>query len=113
MWQSAGICRVEQTLKNALDRVELWRNQLARSSLNRYVLDLAPQQIILSSLDAEQHLRMYAETSNLLDIAAIILKSALFRTESRGGHYRLDYPAKDANWSVHTILKNEELTTSN
>ena len=113
MWQSAGICRDKESMENALAKVEQWRNQLAGYSLNQYVFDLASQQVTLSSSNVEQHLRLYAETFNLLDIAAIILKSALFRTESRGGHYRLDYPAKDANWSVHTILKNEELTTSN
>ena len=113
MWQSAGICRVKETMENALSQVQLWRNQLAQSSSNQSVLNLAPQQqVTLSSIDIEQHLRLYAETLNLLDVAALILKSALFRTESRGGHYRLDYPAKDPNWSVHTIIINEQLTTN-
>jgi L-aspartate oxidase len=113
MWQSAGICRVKETMENALSQVQLWHNQLTQSSFARYVLDLVPQQqITLSSIDTEQHLRLYAETLNLIDIAALILKSALFRTESRGGHYRLDYPTKDASWSVHTTIENERLTTN-
>ena len=113
MWQSAGICRVKETMENALSQVQLWRNQLAQSSSNQSVLNLAPQQqVTLSSIDIEQHLRLYAETLNLLDVAALILKSALFRTESRGGHYRLDYPAKDPSWSVHTMIINEQLTTN-
>jgi len=37
-------------------------------------------------------IRIAIETLNLLDIADLILESALLRAESRGGHYRGDYP---------------------
>ena len=30
------------------------------------------------------------------------LKACLFREESRGGHYRDDFPDKDKNWECHT-----------
>ena len=40
----------------------------------------------------------------MLIIAALILKSAVFRTESRGGHYRSDYPQSYADWQVHTLI---------
>ena len=55
--------------------------------------------------DVERQLRLWAETRNLLDVADLILKSAAFRTESRGGHYRLDYPQPDPNWQVHTLVQ--------
>ena len=31
-----------------------------------------------------------------------LLKACLFREESRGGHYRDDFPVKDENWECHT-----------
>ena len=31
-----------------------------------------------------------------------LLKACLFREESRGGHYRDDFPDKDINWECHT-----------
>jgi len=44
------------------------------------------------------------ETVNMLDVALVIAKSAIARTESRGAHYRLDYPKRDdANWLKHTL----------
>jgi succinate dehydrogenase / fumarate reductase flavoprotein subunit len=44
------------------------------------------------------------ELGYLLDIADNIVASALARTESRGAHYREDYPARDdANWLKHTL----------
>ena len=31
-----------------------------------------------------------------------LLKACLFRKESRGGHYRDDFPFKHENWECHT-----------
>lgn len=47
---------------------------------------------------------LWGETRNLLDIGELILKSALFRQESRGGHYRSDFPATTSDWRVHTLI---------
>jgi len=48
------------------------------------------------------------ELYNMLDIAEIVTRSALFRTESRGAHYRIDYPKRDdENWRCHTQVKLE------
>lgn len=45
------------------------------------------------------------ETANLLDVALATAKAALNRTESRGAHYRLDYPKRDdENWLKHTLI---------
>jgi L-aspartate oxidase len=45
------------------------------------------------------------ETGNLLLVAQLVVAAALARTESRGGHYRLDYPDRDlARDGRHTLL---------
>ncbi len=45
------------------------------------------------------------ETANLLLVAQLVVAAALARTESRGGHYRLDYPDRDsARDGRHTLL---------
>jgi len=44
------------------------------------------------------------ELDNLIGQAAIVLHSALYRTESRGAHAREDYPERDdENWLKHTL----------
>ena len=44
----------------------------------------------------------------MLDVAMMIARAALFRTESRGAHYREDYPKPDnENW-LHLTLINKE-----
>ena len=109
VWQSAGICRTQAIMKQAISVVLDWRSQLEQLSLSQYVLNLAPpNQISLNSSFAESQLKTYAETINLLDIAHLILKSAAFRTESRGGHYRLDYPRTLSEWSIHTVIEGQK-----
>lgn len=106
VWQSAGICRTQKVMEEAIARVQSWRERLTSLSLSQYVLELSPSyQIQLDSPQTEQQLRLYTTTLNLVDIAYLILKSAAFRTESRGGHYRTDYPHTSPNWQVHTMVK--------
>jgi len=53
-------------------------------------------------------LRLAHETKNMVVNAEIWLKSSLFRTESRGTHYREDYPRRDdPNWLAWVLIKEE------
>jgi L-aspartate oxidase len=106
VWKSAGICRSQSILERAIGQVESWRSQLCETSIHRSLFCVSPQQEIhFDFADAAKNLKICAETFNLLDIAYLILKSAAFRTESRGGHYRTDYPQPDSDWQVHTVVQ--------
>jgi L-aspartate oxidase len=54
----------------------------------------------LTRLDAlaRRHPRPVGEARNLLGIARLLTAAALRRTESRGGHYRSDFPEPDPAW---------------
>lgn len=45
------------------------------------------------------------EARNMLEVASLIAEAALMRNESRGGHYRLDYPQSQYRWIKHIILR--------
>ena len=48
------------------------------------------------------------ECEHLLNLAAVIIESALFRKESRGAHYREDYSQRnDNNFLCHTLAFGE------
>ncbi len=113
VWKSAGICRSQEVMESALSQIQTWRKELLALDLSKYILELSPKQIQFSSPDIEEKLRIYTETLNLIDIANLILRSALFRTESRGGHYRLDYPHTDTNWELHTVIQNNNIDVTN
>ncbi len=53
-------------------------------------------------------LRLAHETRNIVHTAESKMKASLFRTESRGTHYREDYPRRDdPNWLAWVTLKAE------
>ncbi|NEP02231.1 MAG: L-aspartate oxidase [Symploca sp. SIO2E9] len=106
MWESAGICRSQAILEDGLSQLNIWRSQLTDLNVMGYLLKAIPNQTVqLSSERAEQHLRLAAEALNLTDVAYLILKSAAWRTESRGGHYRSDYPQTSDDWLLHTLIQ--------
>ncbi|AFY72147.1 L-aspartate oxidase (plasmid) [Thalassoporum mexicanum PCC 7367] len=121
MWRSAAISRESDVLSIALEQVKEWRSQLTNLSIYQFINHLQPEESnqFTNSLtspfansQAEQYLRQAIEVMNLLDVSYLILRSALFRTESRGGHYRQDFPETQEQWRVHTIVQGDRLTTS-
>lgn len=109
MWASAGICRQATIMEQAIAKITNWRSQMHNLTLNQYVTGLSPTQWYkLPGASASSQLKLYAETLNLIDIGYLILKSAAFRTESRGGHYREDYPHLAADWQGHTVINGEQ-----
>ncbi|MEH1784720.1 MAG: L-aspartate oxidase [Nostoc sp.] len=106
VWENAGICREQSRMENAIATIESWQQDFAALPLSQFLLTLRPAGPASFDLpDVERQLGLWAETRNLLDVADLILKSAAFRTESRGGHYRLDYPQPAPNWQVHTLVQ--------
>ncbi len=112
VWQAAGICREKQLLEGAIAQVQEWRLQFSDLPLSQ-LLSRCPLHLETPiSLDklglAPPQVRAWGETRNLLDVAYLLVKSAAFRTESRGGHYRSDYPhPNDRDWQAHTLVQSD------
>jgi len=63
----------------------------------------------LQRAEDAHELRMANEVRNMALNAEMNLRASIFRTESRGLHYREDYPCRDdANWLAWTVLKQEQ-----
>ncbi|MGA5701438.1 succinate dehydrogenase flavoprotein subunit [Peterkaempfera bronchialis] len=93
---NAMVYRTETTLKQAVADLaalkERYKNVSVQDKGKRYNTDL---------LEA-------VELGNLLDLAEVLAISALARNESRGGHYREDYPTRDdVNFMRHTMAYRE------
>jgi L-aspartate oxidase len=84
MWNGVGIIRSKESLEQAAKKLDLLEKQL----------DFAPGSI-------EE-----LELKNMLLVAKLITRAALDRKESRGAHYRTDYPQRDdKNWRRHLVYK--------
>ncbi len=51
----------------------------------------------------------YFELQNLILLGKLMTQAALMRTESRGGHFRSDYPAPDNQWRKHIVFQNHRV----
>jgi L-aspartate oxidase len=81
MWEKVGIVRGAETLKEAL------------AHLQKYT-DLQPST------------RSGFELQNMIDLSRFIIDGALARRESRGAHYRSDYPNRDdIHWHRHITFQ--------
>ena len=72
-----GIVRTNRRLERALNRI---RN--LRQEIREYYLDY----LVVSDV---------LELRNVADVAELVVRCALLRSESRGLHYTLDYPETD------------------
>jgi L-aspartate oxidase len=113
MWQAAGICREQDVLDEGIKQVKVWQAEFNALPISQLLTQLVPlQSIDLPANLTERDLRTWGETRNLLDIGQLILTSAAMRTESRGGHYRSDFPAIDPTWQVHTLVQGDSWSKS-
>ncbi len=113
VWQSAGISREAGPMSMALEQLEQWQTEFDALALTLTMRQLKEQTTYRLPVQLTlEILRLWTETRNLLAVAQLVLKSALFRTESRGGHYRSDYPKTEPRWQVHTLVKRQEVLRS-
>ena len=112
MWKKAGICRNQTDLETAIAQVQTWQLEIQQSPLSQVLSQLPPNtDIQLPSLQTSHVIRQWGELRNLLEISLLILKCAAFRTESRGGHYRIDHPQSQPNWQTHTLIQDGRCCT--
>jgi L-aspartate oxidase len=91
MWRNVGIERTADRLAETREIIAFW---------SRYVMDKAflPQPLGVEGAVAGWELQ------NMLSVCSLIASGALVRTESRGAHYRLDFPQRDdAHWRSHIV----------
>jgi L-aspartate oxidase len=68
------------------------------------VRDVAGLRRALAAIDALASRDGSMRFRNMLTTAKLIAAAALARTESRGGHYRSDFPEPDEGWRHRTFL---------
>lgn len=107
VWQGAGISRDGEMLTVTSQAVARLQTQFDDLPITQKLQTGLQQPSGNLSQLSSASLRLWSETRNLLELAHLILKSADFRAESRGGHYRKDYPDTHPEWQVHTLVQGD------
>jgi L-aspartate oxidase len=76
MWERVGILRDKNSLQRALREFA----QIEQANLS-------------------------TSSRNFVTLAKMVAAAALWREESRGGHYRNDFPERDEKFRVHSIQR--------
>lgn len=95
MWDSVGVVREGKRLANALSEFSRLR-------------ELASTEVGVASGTKRYNYGWVEalEIPKMLDVAEMMAAAALSRTESRGAHYRTDFPHEDdANWLRETVIQ--------
>lgn len=92
MWVHAGLLRDEASMRAGLAALAGFDGRLS-------------ELVASNGTRPARTSRRLAEAQSLCLVGRAILLSAVARTESRGGHFRNDFPHRDdANYSKHSIL---------
>jgi len=88
MWEKVGVVRRGGDLESALAELEALAERVDRTNVDSLPAWNA-------ALDA----------ANLIVVGKMVARSALIRSESRGAHFREDFPSSDSAWLKNIVLK--------
>ena len=81
MWSAVGMVREGEKLRQAADTLARWEHSTPAATD-----------------------RSASELASLVQVGRLVVEAALLREESRGAHYRSDYPEPSSEWERHTVF---------
>ena len=96
MWEKVAIVREEKTLNDALKELLEMQKDLKN-------LDVSYKKQYNTELVTA------LEVINMVEICILIVKSAIIRRESRGAHYRSDFPETLDEWKKSIVINKEKI----
>lgn len=96
MWEKVGIVRDEKNLNEALRQLQEMKkdlNDLKVENKAQYNTELVTA----------------LEVINMVEIAILVVKSAILRRESRGAHFRSDFPESNDAWKRSIVLNKNKI----
>ena len=101
-WINLGVSRNRSNMIEFLNHIQADMDQLHKNPLLNSLHQIEYDQKIKLNEPNRRGLNLLLDLQNRQITTLTLLKACLFRKESRGGHYRDDFPDKDKNWECHT-----------
>ena len=96
MWENVAIIRDEKSLNYALKELMSMRDDLDSIDVSD---EVEYNTSLITSL----------EVINMVEICILIVKSAILRRESRGAHFRSDYPESKDEWKRSIVINKNKI----
>ena len=96
MWEKVAIVREEKTLNEALKQFQEMQKDLEKLDVKdtkQYNTDLVTA----------------LEVINMVEICILTVKSAILRRESRGAHFRSDFPESKDEWKKSIVINKNKI----
>ncbi|PHQ65801.1 MAG: succinate dehydrogenase [Sulfurimonas sp.] len=91
-YTNVGISRDKKSLKSSLVRVKELLSKI-------HLMGVSDNSKVYNT-----NLIEFLEFKNMLELSRLVLKGAITRDESRGAHFRADFPNEDEKFKMHTIV---------
>ena len=107
-WQVAGVERQGSQLRQGLKRMQPLRQQIQQDHWLETITAIPPSQC--TNLDTTEcaWISRAHDLRQRLVVTQLLLEAALFRQESRGGHFRVDAPAAQPFWQRHSVQRRHQ-----
>jgi L-aspartate oxidase len=101
-WSNLGVSRNKKNMTELLKTLQDEIDQLQKNPLLECLNKIEIDQKLKLSEPNRRGLNLLLDLHNRQITTLLLLKACLFREESRGGHYRDDFPIKETTWKCHT-----------
>ena len=101
-WINLGVSRNKINMIKFLNHIQNDMDQLQKNPLLNSLDQIEFDQKVKLNEPKRREINLLLDLQNRQITTLTLLKACLFRKESRGGHYRDDFPIKDKKWECHT-----------
>ncbi len=109
-WENIGVSRSKNKMELFSYHLDNGKSDLIDNSLLNLVKQVELDQILSFDEEHRRALNLLIDLQNRQITTRLLMNACLFREESRGGHYRNDYPNKNDIWKCHSNQKrNQEI----
>jgi len=109
-WEYIGVSRSRKPMEELLKTVQKEQYLLEKEPLLHLNKKFDINQNICLSEPNRRAINLLIDLHNRQNTTILLLRACLFREESRGGHYRDDFPCKKPNWICNSRqIKNLEI----